>query len=205
MLGNDQSKNWNTLNKLMGKNMEKISDFYYIDDRQEYDEKTIASKFCEHFVNHPKSIHENIPPASGDYTNLISRNPDSLYFRETSVPKVLSVINNMKNGGSIDDIPFLVLKLAGDEISKFIVELFNLCIAAGQYPENFKISRITPVFKKGLRENIENHRPISKSCNLSKIFDSLIYNRIQSFFIQFNLLSENQYGFRKGKIRKWLY
>ena len=74
-----------------------------------------------------------------------------------------------------------------------------MCLDHGAYPQNFKISRITPIFKKGSKKCINNYRPISVLCNLSKLFDSLIYDRVHSFFNKFNLLSENQFGFRKNK------
>ena len=34
--------------------------------------------------------------------------------------------------------------------------------------------------------------------NISKVFDGLFHNRINGF-AEFNLLYDNQYGFRKGK------
>ena len=34
---------------------------------------------------------------------------------------------------------------------------------------------------------------------MSKTFDGLIHRRITSFFTKFNLLSDNQFGFRKNK------
>ena len=36
-------------------------------------------------------------------------------------------------------------------------------------------------------------------CNISKIFEAVIYNRLNVYFVSKDLLSDKQYGFRKGK------
>ena len=198
-LKNDPKKNWRILNSLMGKNRDMISDNFQIDGEQVLDEAAIASSFSDYFISHPASIHASIPPPSMDFSHLITPNPRTMVFYHSTESELLHEISSMKNSGSLDDVPSLLLKLCKSNLSKFLSRLFNMCIDQGAYPEIFKIARITPVFKKGPRNLIQNHRPISILCNLSKIFDGLIHRRITSFFTKFNLLSDNQFGFRKNK------
>ena len=40
------------------------------------------------------------------------------------------------------------------------------------------MSKITPIHKKGDKNNIKNYRPISNLCSMSKIFEKLIMQRI---------------------------
>ena len=40
------------------------------------------------------------------------------------------------------------------------------------------MSVITPVHKKGLKDEVSNYRPVANSCSTSKIFDKLTLNRI---------------------------
>jgi hypothetical protein len=68
----------------------------------------------------------------------------------------------------------------------------------GNYPDDLKIARVVPVHKTGPLSQIENYRPISILCCVNKIFEKIIYSRIDSFFQRFNLMSENQFGFRRG-------
>ena len=105
----------------------------------------------------------------------------------------------MKASSSLEDIPSLILKLSKHQLSKYLSELFNLCIDQGEFPDVFKISRITPVHKKGPRNIVENYRPVCVLPNISKLFDHLIHTRINNFFICNDFLSDNQYGFRKNK------
>jgi len=46
---------------------------------------------------------------------------------------------------------------------------FNI-INNGLIPGSFKLSIITPIFKKGNKINVENYRPISHLTTFSKIF-----------------------------------
>ena len=69
----------------------------------------------------------------------------------------------------------------------------------GIFPDIFKSAKITPVFKKGVRNMIKNYRPISILCNIAKIFEAVICSRLKEFFMSQNLLSEKQFGFRTNK------
>ena len=39
--------------------------------------------------------------------------------------------------------------------------MYNVCIREGTFPQILKHGKITPIYKKGPRDNIENYRPIS--------------------------------------------
>ena len=58
---------------------------------------------------------------------------------------------------------------------------------------------VIPIYKKGDKSNFANYRPISILPAFSKIFEKLAYNRIINFVAKHNILSDNQYGFRKGR------
>ena len=45
------------------------------------------------------------------------------------------------------------------------------------------ISKIVPVHKKGNKPMIENYRPVSNLCSVSKIFEKLILKRIDELEI----------------------
>ena len=61
-----------------------------------------------------------------------------------------------------------------------------------------KISRVTPVFKKGDSSAANNYCPISNLVVLNKIFEKLIYKRLIHFLENHNILINKQYGFRRG-------
>ena len=46
---------------------------------------------------------------------------------------------------------------------------------------------------------ISNYRPVSVLTVFSKIFDKLLYNRINCYLVKNNCLSDNQFGFREQR------
>ena len=77
-----------------------------------------------------------------------------------------------------DRIPLKVLKDGVNFLAQPILELMNLIYAQKHVPEQWKISRIIPLHKKGPRTHIENYRPIANLCSTSKIFEKAILARI---------------------------
>ena len=104
-----------------------------------------------------------------------------------------------KKNGSTNDIPRTFLRDCLPYLSIHLCELFNMSISESIFPDSFKLAYVTPVHKKGPKDDVRNYRPISIISNLSKVFETLIHNRLSKFFYGKQLLSENQFGFRRGK------
>ena len=68
-------------------------------------------------------------------------------------------------------------------------------ITTGIFPDSFKISKITPLFKKGDVSLLSNYcnRPISLLPTISKIFERVLYNQLYEYFNSNNLLADQQY------------
>ena len=64
--------------------------------------------------------------------------------------------------------------------------------------EVLKISKITPINKKGHKELIENYRPVSTLPVFGKFFEKLIYSRVYRFLTYKGILFDAQFRFRKG-------
>ena len=63
------------------------------------------------------------------------------------------------------------------------------------------MSKVTPVHKKGAKNEIANYRPVANLCSGSKIFEKLILQRIQEIQDkeEVDIRNENQHGFKRGK------
>ncbi len=75
--------------------------------------------------------------------------------------------------------------------------IFNLSITSGIFPSLLKIAKVLPVYKKGDRQSVSNYRPISLLNTFSKIFESIIGDRLTRFLIKYDILYKYQFGFRK--------
>ena len=69
---------------------------------------------------------------------------------------------------------------------------------SGEFPEIFKISKVTPIFKSGSLYELGNYRPIAVISPLSKVQERLVYDQLVSYLEKECLLFNFQFGFRKA-------
>ena len=81
-------------------------------------------------------------------------------------------------------------------IYKQLTELFNLSLKSGEYPDDWKLAKVSPVFKAGERNDPNNYRPISILSTISRVFEKLVYEQIYNYLTKNNLLDSRQSGFR---------
>ena len=61
---------------------------------------------------------------------------------------------------------------------------------------------VSPIFKKGAKNEAENYRPISLTSIVCKLMDSFVKDSIMTHMRAENLLSSKQYSSRKGRFSK---
>ena len=95
-------------------------------------------------------------------------------------------------------ISVLVLKRCATLISEHLSGFFNMFMEAGTFPDLLKLGKITPIYKKGDSQLLDNYRPISLLPIFGEMFEKLIYARVYSFLISKNVIYDKQFGFRKN-------
>ena len=89
-----------------------------------------------------------------------------------------------------------LLKEVACEISLPLSIIFNKSLISGSIPDDWRLANITAIFKKGDRNNPENYRPISLTCILCKVLESIIKDHIMIYLERNDMLSQCQHGFR---------
>ena len=90
-----------------------------------------------------------------------------------------------------------LLKAAAPAIAEPLKRIFNVSIASGKFPMEWKAARLTPIFKKGQRSMLDNYRPISILPVISKLMERILYEQMCDYFKKQNILSKHQFGFRQ--------
>ena len=127
-----------------------------------------------------------------NFTDFLPRSTSSsIYMHDCTAEEVSKIISELKNGKS-SDIPIHVIKKSSSIISPLLSVLYNECMNDGIFPDDLKIGRISPIYKKDNEELLENYRPVSTLAVFGKIFEKIIYNRLSSFFQSQNTIYENQ-------------
>ena len=115
--------------------------------------------------------------------------------KSDEVIKITKEFSSKRSYG-VDMLPVSIMKECIDPIASVLTYLINLSFSSGQFPNELKIAKVCPVFKGGLKTSFLNYRPISVLPSFSKIFEKIMYNRLDSYIKSNNILISNQYGFR---------
>ena len=110
----------------------------------------------------------------------------------------LSELKNLKcnKSSGMDNIPPRLLKDAAAVIAKPLTEIINTSLAMGAVPDEWKCAKVTPVFKKGKRSEMDNYRPISVLPVASKLLERTVHRQLYQFLSKHQILSPFQCGFR---------
>jgi hypothetical protein len=122
-----------------------------------------------------------------------------LFFIIHLQEKLKKIIHSFpwKNSCGYDEISVKVLKISAPFISSPLCRIINLSLNSGVFTTRLKYSIITPLHKKGYKNNVTDYRPISLLTSFSKCFERIIYNRLITHFISNNIFTNSQFGFRK--------
>ena len=132
-----------------------------------------------------------------DYLNRPLCN--SFYLFTTSSTEIEREIGKLQSGKAVgpSSLPVNIMKIIRLVISKPSEFIFNASFTTGIVPSEFKVANVIPIFKKGSQYDLCNYRPISLLSVFNKIVEKLMYIRLIKFLDK-NVLSENQFGFRSG-------
>ena len=79
-----------------------------------------------------------------------------------------------------------------------LTDIFNSSLESGQVPEDWRVANVTPLFKKGSREELGNYRPVSLTSVVGKVLKTLIKDQMRNHLNKYKLIKGSQHGFTKG-------
>ena len=134
-----------------------------------------------HLVPHSDSgLADKLPKHDIDPSVYLDRTmtANSFMFRGICPTEVYDEIMSLKVDKSALDIPRKCIKHAVNHIYEALSMGFNQSLLQGIFPENFKVSKVTPIDKGGEEMDPFNYRPISTLSALSQIFEKLICKQL---------------------------
>ena len=113
---------------------------------------------------------------------------------------ILRQIKHLKSNKATgpDGISPKLLKLASHAVSPHLTSLFRRSIHHETAYEGWKLTRVSPIFKKDDSTDPGNYRPISILSVPSKLLESEINTAIVNHVTNNNLITPNQWAYRKA-------
>ena len=188
---NNPRKLWHTLNKISGRDMKRASQTHI--DADKYNEyfNSIGSKTVSHLqLEHQENIYWKC-----------SKSIYSFEFQQISIADVEKHLMQLSDECSLDVLDFdgRLLYHASRIISPFLCKCFNASIADGLVLADWKLSRITPVYKgKGSKNDECSYRPISVICHIAKILEKLIQSQVMDYLEEHELITADQSAYLKN-------
>ena len=149
----------------------------------------IAELFASHFKTSYKPATTGsplIPTASNISIDL-------------SCEDVLAAIKTLKPAyyTAPDQIPAIFLKKCSSALAYPLYLIFKRSLTEGVFPDIWRSSFVTPIFKDGDRSMVSNYRPISLISPMANLFERVIQAKLISQVA--GVLSHIQHGFIPGK------
>ena len=160
-------ESWKAVNELLNKSSKSSNIKCLKEAGTETVHKTgISDAMNNFFCSIGKDLADKIdsvpnPLLTGEYE--VNANKDKFNFRTIEVKEVRAAFAKIKTAKSfgIDNISSYFLKLALPFIENSLAFLFNTSIETSQFPDSWKVARVTPIFKEGDKTEKSNYRPIS--------------------------------------------
>ena len=118
-------------------------------------------------------------------------------IKTAGIDKLISELDEHKACGP-DGIRPIILKRLRASISPTLQCIFSKSLAEGQVPDDWKHANVTPLHKKGNRNDPANYRPISLTCVCCKLMEHIVVSNFMRHLEANHILNPNQHGFRKG-------
>ena len=136
-------------------------------------------------------------PSIVNIKNHFSNSNAKFEFEFVSQDNIRGYIGKLdKRKKTSGNIPTWVFQSSVDICCPYIWHYVNECIKTGIFPDELKDAVVRPCYKKGDALNKCNYRPISLLSTISKVFERVLYDQIESFFA--DKFSPLLCGFRKG-------
>ena len=96
------------------------------------------------------------------------------------------------------DNPSVLVKLADIQLAPLDI-VYTRCLGEGTVPPDWKLANVAPIFKKGSKGSAGNYRPVSLTCVLCKVMESILRDAIVLHLSLNNLIRPSQHGFMARK------
>ena len=184
---------WSLVDKLQNTDCNSNQDNYIdVSEWKQHFEDLNSSEPCS------ETCHKLLKSEFGSIGNSTTNNELDFEIKDNEVLKAIKDLKNSKASG-----PSMIL----NEMIKYsqcswlplFNKLFNLILDSGKYPAAWSIGYISTIHKSGSKSDPSNYRGITICDNVGKLFNSILNNRLSTYYDNKKIICDEQIGFQKGR------
>ena len=164
----------------------------------------VANAINDELIKKTKDILKDIPddgvdPLSFTRAFLEGRDvPELKLTKPATHEEVAAAFKelNITDAAGHDHITTRVVKAMKDELEFLMVHLINKSFEKNKFPTEWKLAKISPLYKKGDKYDAKNYRPVAVLPALSKVMEKVVIGRIKRHMEENKLLTDNQNAYR---------
>ena len=192
---------WKVLNDIMGRKSKdtQINKINISPNESVTNAKDIANELNTHFTEIGPKLASKIPSNTNkSFEDYLTRSESVFSFVTVPPSQIYKLLESceIKKAVGVDKISNKILRICAPHIYESLTKLFNLAIETNNIPIDWKVAKVTPIFKTGDRHDVNNYRPISVISSIARIFEKVLYHQLEQYVVEHNLISERQSGFR---------
>lgn len=191
---------WEVLKEVSGSVSTSSSDICQIKDGDNIivDEKSMANKFNEFFINVGPNLAKKLPDTKD--TTLPSSSCSPMKLSYTTREEVTTIIANLANkNSSPNKLSNILIKKSSKHMVPIMVKMINCSYDQGIFPSKCKMTVVKPLYKSGDPMTVDNYRPISITSSPARINELAMKSRLEEHLANIGFFYTAQYGFLKSK------
>ncbi|KFQ31002.1 hypothetical protein N332_03166, partial [Mesitornis unicolor] len=98
-------------------------------------------------------------------------------IHEEVISRLLHHLDIHKSMGPDGILPRVLRELA-EELAKPLSVIYQQSWLTGEVPVYWRVANVTPIYKKGLKEDLGNYRPVSLTSVPGKVMEQIILSAI---------------------------
>ncbi|MCU7800554.1 MAG: reverse transcriptase family protein [gamma proteobacterium symbiont of Lucinoma myriamae] len=178
---------WCTVNDLMNKHKKDPSLDISSDKWKDYFKSLLNMDYTNNFQQTEGNFN---------FANL----DNSILSQNITSEEISKSVKGLKNGKACgtDGISNEMLKIAAQYLNGELSFVFNFILQKGVYPNDWRENIIKPIYKGGGTHDPGNYRGVALSSCFSKLFSKVLFNRLDTYIENNDLICAEQIGFRKN-------
>ena len=189
---------WKLINELNSRNVSSHKSISNIKVGEETinTPKDIAEAFNNHFASVGEKLAFDIPLSAVESDVYVVPAETTFSIKSPNINAVYRKLKTLNIGkaAGLDQIPCKLLKIA--VVAPSLTQIFDKIICTSIFSNDWKLARVTPIFRKGKNDDMDNYRPISVISVVAKIFEKLIFEQLYEYLNNNNLITASQSVFR---------